>query len=98
MRRPDSIVPELCVHDASAALEFYKAVFNAVEQKRMLAPGSEKILHAELTIGAHRVIVFDQFTAEEGGTLRAPRALGGTGVRLILEVEDADEAVAQAAA
>jgi PhnB protein len=42
--------------------------------------------------------VCDEFTTEEGGTCRCPRTLGGTGVRLILQVDDADGAFTQAVA
>ena len=94
----NNIVPELCVHDAVAALEFYTRAFGAEEQRRMLGPDGRKILHAELTIEGHSLVVFDEFSAGEGGTLKCPRTLQGTGVRLILQVEDADAVVAQAVA
>ena len=98
MRRSDNIVPELCVHDGLAALEFFKRAFGAVEHKRMMSPDGAKLLYAELTIGGHRLVVFDEFTASEGGTCRCPRTLGGTGVRLILQVDDAKAVVRQAVA
>src|ERR1700681_2878199 len=98
MHRSDTIVPEVFVHDGSGSLEFYKRAFGAVEISRMLGPGGRKRLHGALEIGGHRFVVCDEFTAEEGGTGRCPRTLGGTGVRLILEVDDADRGVAQAVA
>jgi PhnB protein len=98
MRRSDNIVPELCVHDGVAALEFYKQAFRAVEQKRMMSPDGAKLLYAELTVGGHRLVVFDEFSASEGGTLRCPRTLEGSGIRLILQVDDADAVVHQAVA
>src|SRR5437016_6833748 len=98
MDRADSIIPELCVHDGLAAVEFYKRAFGAHEHKRMMSPDGTKLLHAELTVGGHRLVVFDEFGANEGGTLRCPRTLGGTGVRLILQVDDADAVVRQAVA
>jgi PhnB protein len=98
MRRPDTIVPELCVHNGLAALEFYKQAFGALEHTRMMSPDGAKLLHAELTVGGHGLVVFDEFSASEGGTLRCPRTLGGTGVRLILQVDDADAVVRQAVA
>jgi PhnB protein len=96
MRRSDNIVPELCVHDGRGALEFYKRAFGAVEQEHMMSPDGARLLHGALTIGGHRVVVFDEFSASEGGTCLCPQALGGTGVRLILEVEDAEAVVRQA--
>jgi PhnB protein len=88
MRRSDNIVPELCVHDGRAALEFYKQAFGAVEQEQMMSPDGAKLLHGALTIGEHRLVVFDEFSSSEGGTCRCPQTLGGTGVRLILDVNE----------
>ncbi len=94
----DNIVPELCVHDGRGALAFYKQAFGAVEQERMMSPDGAKLLHGALTIGGHRLVVFDEFSASEGGTCRCPQTLGGTGVRLINEqleeLSAADEAKA----
>ena len=77
MTKATRIAPELCVHDAAAALEFYKHAFGAEERKRMPGPDGKRIVHAELVIGAHRLVVFDEFNTAEGGTLRCPRTLGG---------------------
>ena len=40
----------------------------------------------------------DEFSAAEGGTCRSPRTLGGTGVRITLDVDDADAVVERALA
>ncbi len=98
MLKHDSIVPEIFVHDGFGALEFYKRAFGAEERSRMLSPDGKRLLHGELDIRGHRMFVCDEFSASEGGTCRCPRTLGGTGVRLMLEVEDADRTVAQAVA
>jgi PhnB protein len=98
MLRADSIVPEIFVHDGPQALEFYKRAFGAVEGPRMMSPDGKKLLHGELEISGHRLFVCDEFSANEGGTCRSPRTLGGTGVRIMLEVDDADRAVEQAVA
>jgi PhnB protein len=92
------IIPELCVHDGLAALDFYKRAFGAVEHKRMMSPDGAKLLHAELAVGGHRLVVFDEFSASEGGTLKSPRTLGGTCTRFILQVDDAGAVVEQAVA
>lgn len=94
----DDIVPELCVHDGVGAVEFYRLAFGAVEHKRMMGPDGAKLLHAELRIGGHSFVVFDEFSASEGGTCRCPQTLSGTSVRLILQVDDADAVVRQAVA
>ena len=94
----DIIVPELFVHDGRAAMEFYKCAFGAEERSRMLSTHGTKLVHGELAIRGHRIVVCDEFSADEGGTCRCPRTLGGTGVRLILEVDDADAVVERAVA
>lgn len=98
MPTSDIIIPELCVHDGVAALAFYTRAFGALENKRMMSPDGRKLLHADLTINGHHLVVFDEFTASEGGTCRCPRTLGGTGVRLILQVDDAEAVVQRAVA
>jgi PhnB protein len=95
---PDSIVPELFVDDGPRALEFYKRAFRAVERSRMMSSDGTKLLHGELEIGGHRLCVCDEFSASEGGTCRCPRTVGGTGVRIVLEVDDADQTVTEAVA
>ena len=80
------------------ALEFYKRAFSAVEGSRMMSPDGKKLLHGEVEIHGQRLFVCDEFSASEGGTCRSPRALGGVGVRIMLEVDDADRAVEQAVA
>ena len=94
----DNIVPELFVHDGIGALEFYKRAFGATERSRTMGPDGKKLLHGQLEIGGHRIVVCDEFTREEGGTCRCPRTLGGTGVRIILEVDNADRVFDQAVA
>ncbi|MEO7113270.1 MAG: VOC family protein [Polyangiaceae bacterium] len=93
----DRIIPELIVHDGIAALEFYKAAFGAEEISRVLAK-SGKLAHGQLKILGHELFVCNEFPASEGGTLKSPRTLGGTGVRITLAVDDADAVVARAVA
>jgi hypothetical protein len=64
----------------------------------LLAPDGEKLLHAELVMFGHRLFVCEEFSASEGGTCRCPRTLGGTGVRLSVEVDDAERTVERAVA
>jgi PhnB protein len=92
------IVPEIFVHDGPAALDFYQRAFGAVLHSQMLTPDGKKLIHGELIIFGHHLFVCDEFSASEGGTCRSPRTLGGTGVRINLEVDDADALVAQAVA
>jgi len=98
MKQPAAIVPELCVHDGLAALDFYARAFGATELGRMMSPDGTKLLHADLRVNGHALVVFDEFTPSEGGTLRCPLSLGGTAARMILHVEDADASVRRAVA
>ena len=43
--------PTIAVHDAPAAIEFYKSVFGASERYRLVDPSSGQIVHAELLMG-----------------------------------------------
>lgn len=63
------------------------------QRSRMMSQDGKKLLNGQLEIRGHRLFVSDEFSASEGGTCRCPRTLGGTGVRIMLEVDDADRAV-----
>jgi PhnB protein len=94
----DQFIPELIVHDGAAALDFYVCVFGATEVHRMKQPGTDKLIHGELSLDGHKLFVCDEFLPSEGGTCKSPRTLGGTGVRITLLVEDADAIVERAVA
>jgi PhnB protein len=94
----DRIIPEIIVHDGVAALAFYKAAFGAEEISRVMAKDGKKLAHGELRILGHQLFVCDEFDAKDGGTLKSPRTLGGTGVRITLAVDDADATVNRAVA
>ncbi len=80
------VTPYLFVHDAAAAIEFYKSAFGATERMRMPAPGG-KIGHAELQLGDGLLMVADEFP-DFGG--RSPKTVGGSPVIVSLYVEDVD--------
>jgi PhnB protein len=78
-------IPYLSVRNASAAMEFYKRAFGATE---MLCIGPEGAIdHAELEIGAARIMVSDEFSDHEA---LSPHSIGGTPVLIHLYVEDVD--------
>ncbi len=88
----EGLTPYLYVHDAAAAIRFYKEAFGAKETFRMEGPGG-KIGHAEVQIrGAHLML------ADEAPSMGAasPKTIGGTPMCLLLYVEDVDRVVAQA--
>lgn len=56
----DSLIPYLCVRDAAKAIEFYKAVFDATESVRMPSPDGKKVVHAELKIRGHVLMLGEE--------------------------------------
>jgi PhnB protein len=81
------VVPYLCVTAASAAIEFYRTVFDATERMRMAEPDG-RIGHAEFAIGSGIVMLSDEFP--DAGIV-APPTLGGTPVTLTVYVTDVDD-------
>ena len=98
MHREDQFIPHLIVPNGLAAIEFYKSVLSAEEGHRMMAPDGKRLMHGEIVLDGHKFFVSDAFEASEGGTLKSPQALGGTCVRITLEVADADALVERAVA
>jgi PhnB protein len=80
------VMPYLCVDGASAAIDFYSAVFGATERMRMPAPDG-KLAHAELQLGDSVVALSDEYP-ELGA--RSPKAFGGSPVTMSVYVEDVD--------
>ena len=96
MQRVDQFIPHLIVSDGLAALKFYKEVFDAEEGDNMMAKDGKRLMHGEIVLDGHRLFLSDEFTPEEGGSCKMPQTLGGTCVRITLEVDDADALVARA--
>lgn len=82
------------VHNAAAAVEFYKRVFAATELFRLTEP-SGRIGHVELDFNGTVLMIADEYP--EFG-LRGPKSIGGTSVTLHMHVDNADEVVARAVA
>lgn len=85
-------VPYLSVHDADAALAFYREAFGAREVERW-TDDAGRVGHAEIAIGDASVYVSDE--APEVGAL-APATLGGSTAAIVLTVDDADAFYARA--
>ena len=98
MHREDQFIPHLIVSDGLAAIEFYKKLFGAEEGHLMMASDGQRLMHGEIVLDGHKFFLSDQFEPSEGGTLKSPQALGGTCVRITIEVEDADRLVDRAVA
>ena len=86
--------PYLIIDGAARALDFYRRIFGAVEKMRMPSPGG-KVGHAEISIGDSIIMLADEHP-EIGA--RSPRAVGGSGVGIMLYVDDVDVTVKNAVA
>ena len=86
-----AFLPTLSVRNCLGAVDFYKHAFNAIEVMRNVSPDGEAV--AEIAIGDCHFIVADE--APTYGNY-SPETLGGTTIRMGLQVEDPD-AVAQQA-
>jgi PhnB protein len=85
-----SLLACLTVSDASKAIEFYKAAFEAQEEMRHNAPGTSKLMYARLSINGNSIALADDFPEFNGGKRTTPDAFGGSPVTLHLQVENAD--------
>lgn len=81
-----SLAPALTVHDAAAAIDFYKRAFGAEELYRLIDPEGGKVGHAEITINGALVMLADEYPQFN----KSPRTLGGTPVRLGLMSMDVE--------
>jgi PhnB protein len=87
-----ALTPYIIVKNAKAAIAFYEKVFGANEEYRIPNPDGT-IGHAELLIGAGRLMLADEHPAF--GAL-SPPSVGGTPVKLHLYVPDVDATIALA--
>ena len=82
-----TLTPQLVVHDAAAAIDYYRRTFGATVRRIHRAPGGAAITHAELKIGNSVLIVRDEFP---GMHALSPQSLGGTTAAVHVYVEDVD--------
>lgn len=87
-----AVTPYLSVRNAAAAIEFYKKAFGATEITRLVQPDG-RIGHAEINIGGARIMLADEFP-EIG--FQSPESLGGSPLRIHLDVADVDAVARQA--
>jgi PhnB protein len=93
--KPGSVLPYICVQDASEAIDFYVAAFGARELFRLVDPSDGRIGHAEIQIGEAVIMLSDEYP--DFGAVSPPR-LGGSPVKFQVYVEDVDAAFARALA
>ena len=84
------VSPYLTVVGTTAALDFYAQAFGAVEAGPRLTAPDGSIVHTEIRIGDATVMLSEHNPDFDTAD---PHSLGGTPVRLALEVEDADATV-----
>ena len=89
-----SVTAHLIVKDAASAIAFYARAFGARELYRLVEPGG-KIGHAELMIGNSRIMIADEYP--DFGALAAA-TIGGSPIKLLVYVDDADAVMRQAVA
>jgi PhnB protein len=89
---PGTITPYIIVKGAAQAIAFYEKAFGAREDYRLSEPDG-RIGHAELIIGAGRLMLADESPAF--GAL-SPATVGGTPVKLHLAVADVDSVMERA--
>lgn len=89
-----TVTPYLIIKGASDAIEFYKRAFGANEVMRMPKPDGG-IAHAEIAIGNSHIMLADEYP-EMG--YRSPQSLGGSGVSLMLYLENVDDVFKRALA
>jgi len=87
-----ALVPYVCVSNSAAAIDWYVAVFDAVETVRYVGDDG-RIGHAEVSIGSARLMLSDEYP--EIGVV-GPQTLGGTPFTLNLNVDDVDDVWARA--
>ncbi len=86
-----TLLPTLSVRNCVAAIAFYKLAFGAIELMRNVSPDGEAV--AEITIGDCHFILADE--APQYGNF-SPETLGGTTIRMGLQVDNPDLVVRRA--
>ncbi|HJT41977.1 MAG TPA: VOC family protein [Rhizomicrobium sp.] len=86
------VTPYLIVKGAEQAIAFYKEAFGAEETFRITDPAG-RIGHADLSLAGGAFMLADE--GPDFGAL-SPATIGGTPVKLCINVEDADAVVARA--
>ncbi|HVY53651.1 MAG TPA: VOC family protein [Gammaproteobacteria bacterium] len=87
-----SLTPYLILSDATAAIDFYKKAFGAIEIMRMPAPNN-RIGHAEMKIGDSIFMLADECMERDA---KSPSTIGGSAISLHLYVPDVDAIAKQA--
>jgi PhnB protein len=90
-----SVIPYLIIKGAADAIDFYKRAFGATESYARITDSTDRVGHAEITIGNSRIMMADEHP--EIGAL-SPTTIGGSPVVFSVNVPDVDAMAAQAVA
>ncbi|MGI9327318.1 MAG: VOC family protein [Pseudomonadales bacterium] len=90
---PQELCPYLTVAGAADAIDFYIRAFGAKVDFKLVDPEDQRIGHAELRFGSTRLFISDEYP-DFGAT--SPETIGGSPVKMHLQVEDADAFAAHA--
>jgi PhnB protein len=85
--------PYLSVRGALAAIDFYVKAFGATLDFKLIDPSDGRVGHSELRFGKSSVFLSDEYP--DFGAI-SPDTLGGTTVKMQLEVDDAETFVKHA--
>ena len=81
-----TLTPHIIVSHAGEALTFYAKAFGAQEQRRILMPGTETVMYAQMKLGDSQLMLGSEFPPSNLG----PKSRGGTSTFLHLYIPDAD--------
>ncbi len=93
--QPVSIMAQLSVRRGREAVEFYREAFGAVEDYRVGGTDENEAVVAQLSVGTATFWVADESPEHQNFS---PESLGGGTTRLLLIVDDPDDAIARAVA
>lgn len=89
----NSVIPYLVVPNAVEAITFYEKALGAEQVMRMLGPGGQGTMHAEIRLGGSAVMLTDENPQWE---MKSPATLGGSPVSMMIYVENVDEVFSRA--
>lgn len=84
----ETVIPYLTVRNAASAIELYRTLFGAIERSRMAYPDKPLLMHAEITIQGHTIMLSDE---NEAYGMLSPLSLNGPSpVSVMVYVPDVD--------
>jgi PhnB protein len=90
--RPTGLIPHLIVRGGVDAIDFYRRAFGAELVFDLTTPEG-KLAHAEMTLGANRFMLADEYPDLN---CVSPLGRGGTSVSLAVYVDDVDSLASRA--